>query len=97
MCIAVECSVGPDVYQTILVQVGVKRFTGPKFSRAIQGFHYTVKFASYNTVWWTVKQDISKVDNVKYVSFMAVVEPEVCLNLNMRYVVLTHCNSSPTK
>jgi hypothetical protein len=81
----------------MLVQVGVKRFAGPKYSRAIQGFHYTVKFASCNKVWWTVTQDISKVDNVKYVSFMMVVESEVCLNLNMSYVVLTHRSSSTTK
>jgi hypothetical protein len=97
MCNAVCCSVGPDVYQTMLVQVAVKTFAGPKFSSAIQGFHDTVKFASCNTVWWTVTQDISKVDNVKYVSFMAVVESEFCLNLNMSYVVLTHCNSTTTK
>jgi hypothetical protein len=89
ICIAVGCSVGPDVYSTVLFQVGVKMSAGAKFSGAMQGFHDTGTCASYNTIVWTVTQDISKVDSVKYVSFMVVVVPEVCLNLNVVYVVLT--------
>jgi len=42
---AVGCSVGSDVYHTILFQVGVKSFVGAKFSSATQGFRDTVKFA----------------------------------------------------
>jgi len=83
MCSAVVCSVGSDVYQTMLFQVGVKRFVGTKFSGAIEGFRYTVKFAAYYTVGWMVTQEVSKVDSVKCVPFMAVVEPEVCLNFNV--------------
>ena len=69
MCIAVGCSVGPGVYQTVLVQVDVKRFAGSKFSGTIERFYDTVKFACYNTVRCTVTQDITEVDSVKYVSF----------------------------
>jgi len=73
MCIAVGCNVGPEVYQTMLFQVGVKRIAGAKFGGAIQGCYDTVKFATYNTVGWTLTQDISKVDSIKCDPFMAVV------------------------
>lgn len=97
MCSAVFCSVGSDVYQIMLFQAGVKWFVGAKFGGAIQWCHETVIFASHNTVRWMVTLEVSKVDSVKCVPFMAVVEPEECLNLNVSYVVLTPCNSSPTK
>jgi len=42
---AVGCSVGSDVYHTMLFQVGVKSFAGEKFSSATQRFRDTVKFA----------------------------------------------------
>jgi hypothetical protein len=73
MCIAVGCNVGPDVYQTILCQVGVKRIAGANFGGAIRGCYYTVKFVTCNKVGWTLRQDLSKVDSVKCAPFMAVV------------------------
>jgi hypothetical protein len=42
---AVGCSVGSDVYHTMLFEVGVKSFAGEKFSSATQRFRDTVKFA----------------------------------------------------
>jgi len=94
ICIAVGCNVGPEVYQALLFQVGVKRIAGAKFGVAIRGCYDTVKFATYNIVGWTLTQDINKVDSVNVTLSWRLLLPEGCLNLNVRY--LTLCNSSPT-